>query len=111
MSDFEGFIVQAGEPGLLTEETARQAAQATLLALEVYPRAKVTWWVPGYEDDPRALWEIPEVAEQIRRCARFAGWVDGYHLPRQSLVDDLVVLLVQCECFPNGHPYTVVLTP
>lgn len=110
-SDYAAFVIQAGAPGALDEAHARETADATVIARQNFPKAQISWWVDGYDDDPRELWQIPEVAAQIRRCARLVGWVDGFTLPREALAPHLIVLLVKCNCFPNGHPFVVVGPP
>lgn len=44
--------------------------QATFTILKfraANPEAKITLWVHGYDDDPRELWEVPEVCVQIKQ--------------------------------------------
>ena len=62
--------------GGLTEEKARTSAQAYRLAHARYPAAKFGLFIAGYDDDPRELWEIPEVAAHVRCWAALAGLTD-----------------------------------
>ena len=102
-------FIQAGARGELTELEAGETAMATLLALR-QPGAVVHWFVDGYDDDPRPLWEIPEVAAQIRRAAAMAQFTDGYKLLVDRLDDGLITLLALCGCFPRGHPFEITVT-
>lgn len=107
--EHSAIMIQAGAPGELTPYHAELTGLATLLALAAYPGAMVEWWVHGYDDDPRSLWEIPEVAAHIRACAIRAGFIDGFDLP-DALGPTAIVLLTQCGCFPNGHKFNVTIT-
>jgi hypothetical protein len=41
-----------------------------------YPKAVFVLQFVGYDDDPRELWEFPEVCRYVRRWARSAGLSD-----------------------------------
>jgi hypothetical protein len=71
----------AGAMGRKFQECRRKAPQA-LYALVMF----------GYDDDPRELWEIPEVCEYIPRFARYAG-LEGAHLEASNL--NRTILVVQ----------------
>jgi hypothetical protein len=53
----------------------RQAAAAWKHAYSRRP-ASCTVQVSGYDDDPRELWEIPEVRDYVQRWARMVGLND-----------------------------------
>lgn len=103
-------IIQAGEPGCLDAEHAALTAQGTRAVMKYHPKAKIQWWVAGYDDDPRSLWDIPEVAAHIRRCAAEMGWDDGYLLPHTRLEPALICMLVRCGAFGSHHPFDVRIT-
>lgn len=108
--DYAGFIIQCGGPGEMGPRFASETAVATRLALELYPAAVIGWWMPGYDNDPRSLWEIPEAKEQIRLTASLTGWDDAYRLPLKNMTHSLIVLLVMCGVWGSKHPFTVNVT-
>lgn len=108
-NDYSAIFIQAGEPGKFDQHHAEETVAATRLALTLYPYAMIEWWVHGFDADPRSLWDIPEAAAQIRRCARMMGWT-GYNLPDQQLSNLTKLLLIKCQCFGDDHPYTVKIS-
>jgi hypothetical protein len=57
----------------LTKAAARHCAAMWREAAQRYPKAIFVLNIPGYDDDPRELWEFPEVRRYVRWWARFAG--------------------------------------
>jgi hypothetical protein len=71
-ADYDTIIFQYGKRGDLTEKASRKAGDAWRKAIGRYPRAVYVLIMPGY-DDPRELWEFPDVCEYVCLWARFAG--------------------------------------
>lgn len=74
-------------------DAVEMSAQGILLLRQTSPDAMITLWVDGYDDDPRELWDIPEVCEQVKQVI----YMILRAKPEWSL-DDLKL-----------HPYSVCL--
>ena len=57
----------------LSPESAEAAAQKWRDIRRQYPNVSVYVSLAGYDDDPRAIWEIASAAEYVRQWGRFAG--------------------------------------
>jgi hypothetical protein len=66
-------VMTIGMPGDLTRQEAETAARAWLATHKRYPRATTWLQIAGYDDDPRELYEFPEVTRYVRRFARAAN--------------------------------------
>jgi hypothetical protein len=62
-----------GTRDLLTKKEADRFAGAWREASQRLPNSIFSLHIAGYDDDPRALWEFPEVTRYVRRFARTAG--------------------------------------
>jgi hypothetical protein len=60
----------------LTEQAAQTCGEMWRTAVKRYPKALFVIQMPGYDHDPRELWEIPEVTHYVRRWAYYAGMDD-----------------------------------
>ena len=67
---------QIGFRGVLTKHEARRAARLWREVLERYPNGAFVISITGYENDPRELYEFPEVTRYVRWWARFSGMDD-----------------------------------
>lgn len=67
--DFTALMIGVG--GHLTPQDARDAAMAWR-GLRLLDVRNIYINVHGYDDDPRQLWDIPEVASYVRKWARKA---------------------------------------
>jgi hypothetical protein len=65
--------VEIGSRGHLSLRDAKRAAATWQQMRRLHPEAEFIFAVQGYDDDPRALWEIPEVAAYVRSWARLVG--------------------------------------
>jgi hypothetical protein len=63
--EYDELMFVIGEKGDLTQNNAIQAALGVLTACSAYTKANVTISIDGYDDDPRELWEIPEVEQFV----------------------------------------------
>lgn len=69
--DVVGVLI--GERGNLARTAARQGARLFRQMAAAQPTAELCPNIGGYDDDPRGLWEIPEVSAYLCRWAEFAG--------------------------------------
>ena len=65
----------------LNTRAAGLNAKVWRTALQRHPKA-CFFNIAGYDDDPRELWEFPEVCRYVRRWARLAGMDDIEHTAR-----------------------------
>jgi hypothetical protein len=73
-SDDAGFIVfTMGMRDELTKREADRLARAWCETSKRFPNSQFYLQVAGYDNDPRELWEFPEVTHYVRRFARTAG--------------------------------------
>jgi hypothetical protein len=68
--------VEIGSRGHLSRQDVRRAAATWKQMRRAHPKAAFIFAVDGYDDDPRALWEIPEVAAYVRTWAQLVGLDD-----------------------------------
>jgi hypothetical protein len=68
--------VEIGARGRLSREDAKKAAGTWRQMRRLHPEAAFMFAVDGYDDDPRALWEVPEVAAYVRTWAQLVGLDD-----------------------------------
>lgn len=80
--DGEGcwFPFSIGTRDRLTKEEARMSAQFYRRVRQRYPKAKLYINILGYDQDPREIWEFPEVRRFFRWWVRFAE-LDTEELP------------------------------
>lgn len=62
-----------GTRGDMTRQAAMDAAEAWRTARKRFPNAALTISIAGYDNDPRELWEIPDVCRYVCRWACGAG--------------------------------------
>jgi len=62
-----------GYRGALTKQEAKRIAGIWRKSTERYPNAAFTLSMMGYDNDPRELYEFPEVTRYVRRWARYTG--------------------------------------
>lgn len=65
-----------GMRGELTKQAAAQAARVWRQTRARHPDVPFTVSIAGYDDDPRELWQFPDVCRFVRRFAREAGLDD-----------------------------------
>jgi len=69
-------VVHIGARGKLSRREAKHAAALWKRLQREAPQAHFKVAIAGYDEDPRALWEIPEAAAYVRMWARMAGLTD-----------------------------------
>jgi hypothetical protein len=109
-----------GERGELTPSTCREHALAWKRLRAANPKAIFLLMVMGYDDDPRELWEFPEVREYVQSWAGLVG-LDDYdaavavfsarpiaqgYAPEavHEVIVNTVGLLNSCGVFGDVHP-------
>jgi hypothetical protein len=68
-------------PGALTPEAVHESAKRWRAAAANNPHATFIVMVGGYDDDPRELWDLPEVVRFVRDWAQAAGIHSPNDLP------------------------------
>jgi hypothetical protein len=74
-----------GWRGKLTNKNAQEYAEGWRTMRAKHPAATFCPIVAGYDEDPRELWEIPEVVKYVRQFAELAGIKKPSDLPRDPL--------------------------
>jgi hypothetical protein len=97
-------MFSVGERGHLTGSSARKAAYAFRKIVTDYPQVFVILHFSGWDNDPRALWEFPNVCRYARKWALLAG-VDRPDAPHAAnLSESSFEVLCRLGVFgPNVH--------
>ena len=93
---FEKIGVNIGQRGNLTRLAAKRNARAF---------SEIA--VHGYDDDPRGLWEIPEVRAYLCRWAQFAGLTSSADADALNIDMNMCGVLAKCGAFDDVDPDTV----
>lgn len=81
----------------LDTEAVLQGLSVLVLSRSLAPQAQGHWrlFFGGYDDDPRELWQIPEVRQFVRRLdAVFPYWFFLADLESETLL-----VIAKCICF------------
>jgi hypothetical protein len=108
MHNVGSVVIMLGTRGHLTEQYAREAADSFRQMRARLPKAEIALTVGGYDDDPRELFQVPEVCRFVQFWAGVAGvsgWRIAETIPWHSS-DDLA-LLVRCGVFGDDHPFII----
>jgi hypothetical protein len=99
--------------GDLTKRTAREMAEGFRKARIRSPQSPVMIEFAGYDDDPRELWQFPEVCRYLKWWSRFAGIGDWQAAAAVPWLDPSwgIGLLVACGVFGDDHPFDLKLPP
>jgi hypothetical protein len=111
--DAETLVILTMPRDALTKHTARLMGETFREARARAPQSPVYLMFVGYDDDPRGLWQFPEVRRYLKWWARFAGisdWGAAAAVP-WAHPSWGIALLVACGVFGDDHPYTVQLSP
>lgn len=104
-------VVQIGDKKHLDDRTLREMQGAPAMVLQRYPQALVMLNIDGYDDDPRSLWDIPEVAAYIRRYAAASGLRDWTGRLFAMLDETSKGLLIECNAIDKPHPFKTNIVP
>jgi hypothetical protein len=107
MPMFEKIGVNIGERGNLTRGSAKRNARAFREIAERQPWAELYPSVHGYDDDPRGLWEIPEVRAYLCHWAEFAGLNSSADADALRIDDNMAALLAKCGALDDIDPESV----
>lgn len=110
MSEYDAVFMEIGGRDYLTRNDAVKSATAFRLARRRYPKATIAFSISGYDDDPRDLADIPEVAEYMRIWAPLAGlsdWRVAIEVPWEEGMGCLALLQL-CSVFAEDSPIRVI---
>jgi hypothetical protein len=103
MDDPESYtdvFAEIGIKGELNKEHAARAVARLRVLFETMPQARFCLIIGGYDEDPREVWNIPEVAEYYVWIA--AGLMHlGMPFTALKLHDDTLAVLALCT--KAGH--------
>jgi hypothetical protein len=106
---FDGIGINIGERGNLTRTAAKLAARTFREIAASQPLAALYPSIHGYDDDPRALWDIPEACSYLRRWAKVAGLNTFGDAEALRIDANVLGLLAKCGAFEDVDPDTVML--
>lgn len=101
-------LVEFGSRGDLSDATITEMKDAPRLCVQYYPGRPLLISIGGFDDDPRELWDIPEVADYVRRFAMASGLHDWRTRTFDALDEQCKGLLVMCGAVDPGHPYSFI---
>jgi hypothetical protein len=100
MTGFDHVDFAAHEIGArddLSRETAEKSAWGVALAITRLPDATHHLMISGYDDDPRELWDIPEVCVFVRQFSdSLAARLPVKPLGHWSFAEPSLALLAMC---------------
>jgi len=88
MGERDAIWMLIGKRDELTPQEAERMGARWCREVQCNPRAEFEISIDGYDDDPRELWQIPEVVSYVKLWAAAAGIGDvatAQRLNRQSL--------------------------
>jgi hypothetical protein len=74
------------------------------------PKTRIAIMVGGYDDDPRELWQIPEVRKYLQVFAQKAGIRDWRNPAVMQMHEESIGMLALADAFAPDHPFTVNYT-
>src|ERR1700680_4478294 len=107
MLRFEKIGINIGQRGNLTRLAAKRNARAFREIAARQPWAELYPSIHGYDDDPRGLWEIPEVRAYLCRWAQFAGLNSSADTDALKIDVNMSGVLAKCGAFDDVDPETV----
>jgi hypothetical protein len=99
-----------GSRGRLTRDAAKDAANVWHQITTKYPKACFCIELAGYDDDPRELWELADVARYVRRWAILAGIRSLADVPNREWAQESRMLgfLGACGVFGEAMKQKVI---
>jgi hypothetical protein len=109
-----GFVaMEIGDRSDLSEQAARLPLRRGAQRYSNILRASFSIALSGYGDDPRELWDVPEVVRFVNWWAGYAG-MDDFETAHRILGADPMMcmgLLASCGVFGEEIKQQVVFTP
>lgn len=87
MPKFDHIFSEIGHNGNLTPRIAEDTAAKWFMVFKIQPEAKHEFMIGGFDQDPRQLWEIPEVCDYVRRFAGAACLLTKKPITQWNLED------------------------
>lgn len=109
IDDYALIALEIGCKGDLTTDNAIKWGKAFHLARVRHPTSPIAFCIGGYDDDPREIYNIPEVARYIRifaMAANLTDWRDAIKIPWEPSYASLAVLQM-CGVFASDSPIKV----
>jgi hypothetical protein len=110
--DVDMAYVEIGVRGAVDHRLESKAALAVLAIIAANPAVKVAVTVGGWDDDDRAVWEIPEARDCVRR---FADRVSLERWPFEVVwhyfQEESIYALIKCEAWKPDQPVRLVEVP
>ena len=107
MPRFEKIVINIGQRGNFTDLSAKRNARAFREIAARQPGAELCPSIHGYDDDPRGLWEIPEVRAYLCRWAKFAGLNSSADADALKIEMNMCAVLAKCGVFDDVDPESV----
>jgi hypothetical protein len=92
MRDFDAIFCVVGGKGALSNDTLNGALKHLNTTVRTGTTGDIHLAIDGYDDDPRELWQIPEVKDYIRRL------ILGLDLEVMARLDELSRILGAVCC-------------
>jgi len=109
LADETGFVALEVGDSKLDDKMLQDMAPGPGLAHAAYPKARILIMIGGFDEDPRSLWDIPEVVDYVQRFARAAGLHDWRSSLFNALDEETKALLLKCGAVQEPHPFKVVI--
>lgn len=108
MSKYDMIGITIGERNHLTRDAAKQNARRFKEIAAAQPWAELCPIMHGYDDDPRGLWEIPEVRAYLCRWAQFAGIKNTSDADAYRIDANMCAVLAKCGVLDDVDPNEVI---
>ena len=93
---YDNIYSEIGHWGGLTAEAAERTAAKWSLVLLHTPKSEHSIMIGGYDEDPRQLWEIPEVCDYMRRFASIVCAVTRRPITKWNLDHSSLAMMALC---------------
>jgi hypothetical protein len=110
--DIDMALVEIGERGPVDNRMEDRAALAVLAIISLNSAAKVCVTVGGWDADSRAIWEIPEARDCVKRFAErvlLDRW--PFEAVWKHFHEETIFTLIKCEAWVPDRPVRVVEVP
>lgn len=101
-------VMELGGRGHFWAADVVRASEALLAAIaRLGAEQTLVLTIGGYDDDPRELYQVPDVIQFLRRVMKHAGITHWSHPAVRMLNEESLALLLQCGVFGKDHPWRV----